>query len=56
MKENEIRTLNQQIADLKALRDRSEVAKVVAKYSDEEERFDALIKISILPGPLGQPG
>jgi TIR domain len=44
VKENEIRTLNQQIADLKALRDRSEVAKVVAKYSDEEERFDALIK------------
>ena len=43
-KENENRTLNQQIADLKALKDRSGVAKVEAKYSDEDDRFEALIK------------
>jgi len=42
--EAEIRQLRQQVEELKALKDKAQVAKVLARYSDESEQFDALIE------------
>lgn len=43
-KEATIRLLNQQVAELKELKDREQVAAVMASYSDEDDQFDALVE------------
>lgn len=43
-KDSEIRVLRQQIEELKALKDRAEVAEVTARYTDDQEHFEILVE------------